>query len=539
MKRAVTLTFMFVGLFISWCKAEKPDLKPRILFIPLDARPPCLKMTEKMGLIGHAELIAPPLEMLGNFQEPGKSGEINNWILKQDLQSFDAAIIVLDMIAYGGLVSSRKFLIESPEALARIEILKQIRQRAPKLKIYGQSVIMRLAPNADGKNEAYREKLHTWAKISPDKDAKTKAEVLQLEKEIPAAALADYKRARLRNYKTNVKAIDYVKNGWIDYLILSQDDATPKGVHLVDRQNLILEVGRLGLTEKIAVQPGADEVSMLLLARVLNNYNQYSPKIKPVYSSLKLRATAMPFEDRPLHVTVSHHIKATGSQEVENESEADLLFYVFASRHEPGAAETFAEEIEQKILSGRRVIVADIDPVGDVQGGDTKFTKALEERHLFSELSGYASWNTAGNTIGTALPHGIIFSLAETRLLKNKTVASAVWTAQNWFMINRVLDDYYFHNLVRAKANAYLTGKNLKASSTLMNDADNEKVEKYSLGLLQEHLDDFIKNYFEKPVHSLQKNVTCEKPSPLRFELPWNRTFEADIDFDLSCNSMY
>ena len=338
MKRRITFAVVLLNLFVCAFVAAQPSQNPRILFVPLDARPPCLKMTEKMGLIGNAEVISPPLDLLGNFQQPGQSDKINAWILQQDLKSFDAAIIVIDMIAYGGLVPSRKFLIESPEALARVEVLKQIRKKAPSLKIYGQNVIMRLAPNSDGKNEAYREKLHTWAKISPEKDGVSKDEVLKLEKEIPAKALADYKLARERNYKTNIKAIDFVKKGYIDYLILSQDDATPKGVHVTDRQNLIAETERLGLTQKIAVQPGADEVSMLLLARALNNHFNYSPKIKAVYSSEKLKTTVMPFEDRPLNVTVSHHIKATGSQEVENEKDAYWIFYVLPSRHETGVA---------------------------------------------------------------------------------------------------------------------------------------------------------------------------------------------------------
>ena len=537
MKRNITFAVVLLNLFVCAFPAVQPSQNPRILFVPLDARPPCLKMTEKMGLIGNAEVISPPLDLLGNFQQPGQSDKINAWILQQDLKSFDAAIIVIDMIAYGGLVPSRKFLIESPEALARVEVLKQIRKKAPSLKIYGQNVIMRLAPNSDGKNEAYREKLHTWAKISPEKDGVSKDEVLKLEKEIPAKALADYKLARERNYKTNIKAIDFVKKGYIDYLILSQDDATPKGVHVTDRQNLIAETERLGLTQKIAVQPGADEVSMLLLARALNKHFNYSPKIKAVYSSEKLKTTVMPFEDRPLNVTVSHHIKATGSQEVENEKDADLLFYVFPSRHETGVAEKFAAEIEQKIKAGKKVIVADIDPIGDVQGGDTGFTEALEKRHLFSELSGYASWNTAGNTIGTALPHGVVFSMAEAKLIQNKTLGSKIWTAQSWFMINRVMDDYYYHNLVRAKANAFLTGTNRKNSSALMSDSDNQKVEVYALGLLQKHLDDFTKSYFKRPDFSLQKKLQCSQPEDLSFDLPWNRTFEADIDFKLTCKT--
>lgn len=533
MKKSIVLTLVLLSFVINGFAQKTTKLSSKILFIPLDARPPCLKMTEKMGLIGDAEVISPPMALLGNFQDPGQSEKINEWILKQDLKSFDAAIIVLDMIAYGGLVASRKHDVESAVALARVDVLKQIRRNAPKLKIYGQSVIMRLAPSADGKNEAYREKLATWAKISPDSDNKTRAEVAKLEQDIPATVLTDYKRARERNYKTNVKAIDFVKNGLMDYLILSQDDASPKGVHLVDRQNLIKTRDALGLTEKIAIQPGADEVSMLLLARVLNENYKFAPKIKAVYSSEKLKNKVMPFEDRTLAETVSHHIKATGSQEVENENAADILFYVYPSRHEAGVAEKFATEIEQKMKAGKRIIVADIDPIGDVQGGDPVFTEALEKRNIFSSLNGYASWNTAGNTIGTALPHGVVFALAESRFLKNKTTAGRIWTAQNWFMINRVMDDYYYHNLVRAKANTFLTGKKLP-SATLMNEADNQKVEVYCLGLLQKYMDSFLSGYFKKN-NSLQQNIQCGNPVDLSFDLPWNRTFEADIDFNIRC----
>jgi hypothetical protein len=535
MRKVAAFTILFLSILTAFCEAKGPALAPKILFIPLDSRPPCLKMTEKMGLIGNATVVSPPMEMLGNLHEPGQSRAISSWIMQQDLKSFDAAIIVLDMVTYGGLVASRSFLIESQEALARMEVLKEIRKRAPKLKIYGQNVIMRLAPSADGKNEAYREKLHTWARISPESDANTKARVLQLEQEIPAKALEDYKLARIRNYRTNLKAIDFVKNGVIDYLILSQDDASPKGVHVVDRENLIAEVNRLALAEKIAVQPGADEVSMLLLARVLNKHFKLSPKIKAVYSSETLRTTVMPFEDRPLNVTVSHHIKSTGSREVDSENEADLLFYVFPSRHQAGEAEKFAEQIEQKIEAGKRVIVADIDPIGDVQGGDTGFTEALQRRHLFAELNGYASWNTAGNTIGTALPHGVVFAVAQAKLLRKKSIAAGVWTAQNWFMINRVMDDYYYHNLVRAQANTFLTGKK-RPSAELMSDADTRRVEAHSLALLQVHLEGFEQNYFNKSAKGAQQKVKCGKVSGLRFDLGWNRTFEADVDFDINCS---
>lgn len=526
------------GLRLSALASGEPGFTTRILFIPLDDRPPCLQFTERMGLIGNAQVVAPPMELLGRFTTPGQSDKIISWLQQQDLKSFDAAIIALDMLAYGGLVGSRVHNVPYEQAQKRLDVMAILHKRAPSLKIYGQSVVMRLAPTADQKNEAYREKLARWAEISVRTDPESKAETAKLEREIPAEGLANYKQARSRNLRINQLAIDLVRRGVIDYLLLTQDDAKPKGVHITDRETLIAETARLKLTEKIAVQPGADEVSMLLLARALNKHARFSPKIKAVYSSEKLSNTVMPFEDRPLRQTVSFHIKATGSQEVSDEREADVLYYVFASRFEAGRADSFADEIEQKISQKKRVIVADVDPRGDVQGGDTPFTMALERRHLLPELSGYASWNTAGNTIGTALPQGVVFTLAEAKLLKQPIaapdIADRIWTAQNWFLMHRVLDDYYFHNQIRAKANQY--AKQVGRSSTLMSDEMTNQVERYCLELLQKSFDELITNYEHKRADSMQKTVRCTKPTALRFDLPWNRTFEAMIDFDIRCS---
>lgn len=66
--KSVIFTLLFVNIFIFLCEAKEPDLNPSILFIPLDASPPRLKMTEKMGLIGNAKLISPSKSILGNSE---------------------------------------------------------------------------------------------------------------------------------------------------------------------------------------------------------------------------------------------------------------------------------------------------------------------------------------------------------------------------------------------------------------------------------------------------------------------------------------
>lgn len=563
MKRIfISIAFLFSVSGIIFGQNPAASHSARILFIPLDDRPPCLQFTVKMGEIGDAEVVAPPKELLGRFTTPGQSEKIIDWIKTQDLKSFDAAIIALDMVAYGGLVASRVYgETDSPTALRRIEIMREIRRKSPRLPIYGQNVIMRLAPTGTGANESYRAKLADWAEVSPYTDEKSKAQTARLEREIPAEVLADYKRARERNLKTNLRAIEFVRTGVIDYLILSQDDAKPRGIHVADRERLIAESKRLGLTEKIAVQPGADEVSMLLLARALNKRFNYSPRIKAVYSSEELSNKAMPFEDRALRETVSFHIKATGSREVENAAEAaDLIFFVYASRFEPGRAESFAEEIFKTAKTRKKYIVADIDPKGDVQGADPKFTEELIKRELFFNYSpaGYASWNTAGNTIGTALPQGVIFALSKDRLLKASvergkknrkkafdsslifgadamSASKGIAQAQLWFTMHRLLDDYIYHSLVRPEARKFAAENQL---NTLRFDANgNQRVESF--------IKDRMSFYMKKnaPVRTGavvpccfdgdNLSVNCTSVEDFNIFLPWNRTFEAEIDFKL------
>ena len=508
-----------------------PKSRTKILLVPLDDRPPCLQFPVRMGLIGDAEVVAPPKDILGKFTAAGKPDEIIEWIKRQDLKSFDAMIVSIDMLAYGGLVAMRVHGTDDQTALKRLESLKELRQRAPQLKIYGSSVIMRLAPTGTGANESYRENLAKWAEISADPNLK--AETSALEQKIPAEALANYRAARVRDLKINRATVDLVRDKTIDYLILSQDDAKPKGVHVADRENLIRLTNKLNLSEKIAIQPGADEVSMLLLARSLTDKYDYHPTIKAAYSSTDAANSVMPFEDRPLKQTVSYDIKAVGGRETNDEKAADLLFYVYATRFEKNSAEKFAAEIKNKLDQNRQIIVADIDPKGDVQGGDTTFATQLSAQKILPRINSYAAWNTAGNTIGTTLPQGVIFALARAKLLNSDAAKTRILTAENWFTLHRVLDDYYFHNIVRARAKNYIVQN--KWNAFRLSDEATRKVEDYSLNLLNDSFGELACDYFGESSKNLKEGLVCQKPSDLSFNLPWNRTFEAEINFNLQC----
>lgn len=510
MYRWIFVVFLFWGNVSGGVYAQPIH---RILFIPLDDRPPCLQFPEKMGLIGRIELVSPPRELLGKFTDVGKSEEIIAWLDKQDLRLFDAAIISVDMIAYGGLVGSRVPKVTLDQAKNRLTIVERLRKKAPTLTLFGSSVIMRLAPTADGSREAYREKTAKWAEISLD-PAETE-HVQKLENEIPLDVRQEYQKTRQRNHEINQLALHWVAKGIFDYLILSQDDAKPRGMHVQERERLVEWVKAQNLGSRVAIQPGADEVSMLLLGRFLSQKRGYRPKIQVVFSDTRMAKQAMPYEDRALHQTVSFHILATGAVEVQDPAQADLIFYVFTSRHEKGRALSFAQVIAQG-QSHRKVgiIVADIDPIGDLQGGDSVFTEALGKQGILPTLFGYACWNTAGNTLGTALPHGLMYGYSvQYRLFKKSNNPH-----QRWFMQNRLLDDYAYHSLVRPKALAEIRRKGWSAFKLQPDQRD--EIQAYCLQNLEQLIS-------QKPdwVLTPVRNVSLT--------LPWDRTFEAEIDFQI------
>jgi hypothetical protein len=98
-----------------------------------------------------------------------------------------------------------------------------------------------------------------------------------------------------------------------------------------------------------------------------------------------------------------------------------------------------------------------------------------------------------------------------------------------------VLDDYYFHGLQRSRINKYFDQD--RVSSRTLDAQKNKEVENYAMQLLTRSFAELTQMYERKLQGSRQQHVTCNQPSGFTFRLPWNRTFEAEIDFEMSCNS--
>ncbi len=513
----------------------------RIALVPLDDRPVCLQYPQMMARLAHAEVVAPPPHVLGRFTTPGDTAAIAAWLRAQDWRTIDALIVSTDMLAYGGLVASRVRRVEADISLARLGVLREIRKAHPSLAIYGFSVLMRLAPTADGTNEAYRETLARWAEIAADpRSAAERAEIAALEAAIPPTALADYRGARVRNREVNLAAVQLVSDRVIDFLVVSQDDAKPRGAHVADRAAVTASASDKSLTGHVGVQPGADEVAMLLLSRAVLTARQLMPAVRTTFSSEAARTMIAPFEDRPLHETVAFQLTAAGAAESRTDDTPALDLFVFASRHEPGVPQAFANTIVTAVQGGARAVVADVDPKGDVQGASPAFTEPLLAAKVFAELYGYASWNTAGNTLGTAIPHALLAWAGATLATRCTSPAfTAMTDARVTFLLHRLVNDYAWQGMLRPVLNRELRDASRDAAWVRAHEPElSARIRESLAPALATYAGQFSPGYMPPAPGVTDLGVQVDAPRNLQVRLPWSRTFEAAITFDVGVTAL-
>ena len=98
--------------------------------------------------------------------------------------------------------------------------------------------------------------------------------------------------------------------------------------------------------------------------------------------------------------------------------------------------------------------------------------------------------------------------------------------SQAWYLMHRLVDDYAYHSIVRPKALKMI--RENKWNSFRLTDEQTKTVEEFCLTELKPFAAKIASEF-----SSDYKNV-CSIDE-LTFNLPWNRTFEAEIDFKLQC----
>ncbi len=367
---------------------------------------------------------SPPLEMLNDLNTPGDVKAIAMWLLEQATWA-DVAIITIETLCLGGMIPARRVTDSLEDALARLELLRELKRINPNLRILAYGVIVRVAHD----NDPFEEKPYygEWGKqlrlVSEWMDRVELGEAATRLKEaraaVPQDILTDWLGTRERNHALHQRALKMLADDTLEHLCLTLDDTTPYGLAARDRRRLEARIDVLNVWDRADVYPGADEVAAVLLARAIVNHSGRKPKVWVRYPSSLAEQSVMLYEDRLLGELVKAHLRSAGCVPTSRPQTADLIFAVnapalkqahrqpnfegvdTANRHLP----EFLERIQDDLAAQRKVVIAD---VAYANGAEDRLLRMMLDRIDVTQLAGFGAWNTAGNTLGGAIASGVI-----------------------------------------------------------------------------------------------------------------------------------
>ena len=496
-----------------------------LALVPLDSRPCNHRFPEQLAGIDNTQLLVPPIEILGDLHSPGNAQAVADWV--SELPPVEALIVSIDMLAYGGLVFSRRPTTPQDEALQRLQVLREFKAQRPSTPIYAFNILMRLAITMDSDAAAANYyNIMRYARLV-DEAERFQSEYLreqlaQVKAEIAPEILQQYLAARARNHQINGQMIEWLGEGIFDYLLITQEDAAEFGLHRREQDALLKAASELNVGSKMSLHPGADEAAMTLLARHWNT----QVKFRVRWSSLEDSRRIAPFEDRPFDDSLYQHIEALNGVLVPD-GDADFEFFINApvggwSKDEDDATRAlraarlngFVRDIESALQAGKRVALCD---VAFPNGADDVLMNALDKRGLFGQLAAYGGWNTAGNTLGTVLSQ----CAAIQHSAPNCELDFAHSELNRQFVFERLLDDWFYQSRVRARIEK--TARDNGVSPLDLNGGE-ELVEAQARRELRNYGSMLASRHFKS---TLQK---CE------VSLPWHRTFEVDLRAQLTPN---
>lgn len=433
----------------------------RLLLIPPDTRPPTLDLPVGLARMTGAEVEVPPAGALPDFFTPGDTGALRDWLLDHAAQA-DALVVCLETLCLGGMIPARRVSDPLEAALARLDTLREVKRLNPGLHIYAFGVVVRVAHDNDPHEEkpyygdwgaglraystAYDRHARHGAREAGALDAARNA--------VPPEVLADWLGTRERNAALHLAALDLLAAGVLTHLSVTLDDTSEYGLAAYDRRRLEVRADELGVWERFDTYPGADEVPCALVTRALRR-GLPPARAWVRYSGTLGAGAGMIYEDRPAGELVRAHLRGAGCAQADSVQDADFILAVNTPgtrqanvqpdlatvdtphRHLPA----FVDDLLADLRSGRAVSVADIA----YPNGAERRLWTLLGRVPLAELAGFSAWNTAGNTLGSAVAFGALAPLVTDR------------AAQQEALFSRLVDDALYQALTRPEVRAALT----------------------------------------------------------------------------------
>jgi hypothetical protein len=518
----IIIILFFCLLLITPLSCRKAD-PPVILYIPLDNRPVNYDFVHSLNNLTPITLLTPPKELLNNGETETDPTPLWDW-LQQNISSADVLVLSLDTLFYGGLVPSRNHNIAPDILTTRLESLKTL-AASTNARILAFSTVMRseFSSHSFGHPEyftLYGDLLHRLSSFEDKADRGTASEeelaaLASLRERIPSEFLLDYLERRRLNHDMLASTLELVNDDAISFLALGRDDTSPFSHSQLERRHLTPLLEEIG--PRVATFPGADEIGMLLYTRAVNIINNHTPRVHVSYATPDGGSLIPLYEDIPLDQSLHYRLLTLGALESPS-ADSDFLLFINTPAENFSEAVTQSEleqpsplhkklsaDIASAIASGRPAALADI---AYCNGADAALMRHLAKEMLLPSLAAYAGWNTAGNSIGTALAHGVLYSYYHSQPGFDPEVHLTSLKL-------RLLEDWGYQAGVRAKVQETLE---------LAHGGTPIPPEKINLAILtiKEGLADFSGEYMYDGFGSTTQIRSVA--------LPWNRLFDLHLE---------
>ena len=514
-----------------------PAIRRRILLIPLDSRPPCGRFVQDAGRIAGVEVVLPPAELLDEYFRPGNTAALQSWTMEH-IAGFDAAILSIDQLLHGGLIASRqaKKTIADEEDL--LDFLRRLRAAHPNIPLYAFSILPRMTP-PDGLVDweeqkrlmKYSRLLGRLAREKNPRDEDLSA-LDDLRASISAENLAQYERLFANYADFGQRLISLAENGTLDRLVIGQDDSEPNSI-----PNLVLHkfselLAAKGINEnRVFLAQGADELALSILAADEAQRDGFSPRVALIYNDSSTPDRVLPYMGATLEKTAREKIRFTRATIAASPETADFTLYISANDKATANTRKAAAATINTLLDNKRA-VALVDLAEHLRLDETLLPVLVENKTPIHMLAAYAGWNTASNSVGTAVAHAVLLQIAQRRA-QTESDALRVAAAHISFLDGRFLEDCYYLKDVVDHLNYSLE------KCGAQNGRGLEYNYNYPLGSLL--LETAIENRRTRLVHTAAyqtpftfktENATLllratDFTATARF--PWPRTFEIDL----------
>lgn len=373
-----------------------------IAIVPLDDRPfPAATPVEIAAAGGHVG-VTPDVDLLGEFFTYGDADAVGVW-WRGATEEADASVVALPMLAYGGLVASRACATDLATALARLDVLADVKAASPEHPVYAFDVIQRLTIEpTSGYPGIYSGPVRRWAELMDQVENLGREDLREayeeVAAEIPEEVKDDYLCARARNHEVNRRMVHAAAEGIIDFLVLGQDDASEFGPHRAEKEALADLIDELGVADRVKIYPGADVLGALLTAKHVVERLDVTPTVAVEWSRTPGDEWVAPYQDIPYGELVDEYIGTLGAERTDAPAQADVL--LMANTAGAGRLDPFVDRIHEAVSRGRLVAVGDDALAGVVDG---ELRDLVAARVDLAELAAWSGWN-----VGISLSQSVV-----------------------------------------------------------------------------------------------------------------------------------